>query len=98
MNLSLLNLTKLFFVGTNSEVFFTTFTGISLLQFTGLVLYKMVLLAKRNKGFLISKCRREVAEDEVEDFELAEVEKESESDSNDEEQYRDDDMDNLPNH
>ena len=48
MNLAYLNLTKLFANDTIMEVSFNTLTGISLLQFIGLVLYKLVSIAKRN--------------------------------------------------
>ena len=102
INLSFLNLTKLFVNNTNSEVLFTTFTGISLLQFIGLVLHKLVSLAKRNKKgifFLISKCWRGPTEGEVDHFAMTSTEKEMESESNDEEEMlKDDDTDNFPNY
>ena len=86
MNLALLNLTKLFANDTNSEVSFNVLTGISLLQFTGLVVYKLVSIAKRNKrvmALFISKCQRE-AEDDIELTEMTAAERETESDSDEE--------------
>ena len=62
MNLAYLNLTKLFANDTIMGVSFYTLTGISLLQFMGLVSYKLVSIAKRNKrvmAFFISKRQRE---------------------------------------
>ena len=87
MNLALLNLTKLFANDTNSEVSFNILTGISLLQFTGLVVYKLVSIAKHNKrvtALFISKCQREAAEDDIELTEMAAAERETESDSDEE--------------
>ena len=99
LNLTYLNLSKLFANDTNSAVVFNTLTGISLLQFIGLVSYKLVSIAKRNRRvmtFLISKCQKEAAEDDLELFELAEVDREIESDSDEEENLEDGDIDNLP--
>ena len=87
MNLALLNLTKLFVNDTNSVVAFNTFTGISLLQFTGLVVYKLVSIVKRNRRiteFVMLNCHREVAEDDWELFEMATAEREIESESDEE--------------
>jgi hypothetical protein len=95
MNLAYLNLTKLFANDTIMEVSFNTLTGISLLQFIGLVLYKLVSIAKRNNrvmAFFISKRQRERSENDLELFERREMK----SDSDEEELLSDDDMENLP--
>ena len=100
LNLTCLNLSKLFTNDTNSEVLFNTLTGISLLQFIGLVLYKVASIAKLNRRvttFFTSMRQREAAEDDRELFELAEADREIESDSDGEENSEDDDdIDNLP--
>ena len=87
VNLAYLNLTKLFANDTNMEVSFNTLTGISLLQFVGLVLYKLVSFAKRNR-----RVKSESAEYDLELFERRKIE----SESDEEEHLVDDDMDNLP--
>ena len=95
MNLAYLNLTKLFANDTVMEVSFNTLTGISLLQFMGLLLYKLVSIAKCNKrvmAFVISKCQRDRFGNDLELFERREIE----SDSDEEELLSDDDMENLP--
>ena len=87
LNLTCLNLSKLFAYDTSSDVLFNTFTGISLLQFTGLVLYKVVTIAKHNRRvmtFFTSQRHRQAAEDDLEHIELAEVDSVIESDSNEE--------------
>ena len=87
VNLALLNLTKLFANDTNSDVSFNTLTGISLLQFTGLLFYKLVAVVKRNRRvikLLMLNCHRDVAEDDLELFEMAPAERESESESDEE--------------
>ena len=96
MNLALLNLTKLFVDDTHSELSFNIITGISLLQFIGLVVYKLVSLAKHNRRvmtFFISK-RERAYQDDVELFEMASAEREIESESDEEESLEDDDMNN----
>ena len=96
MNLALLNLTKLFVDDTHSELSFNILTGISLLQFIGLVVYKLVSLAKHNRRvmtFFISK-RERAYQDDVELFEKASAEREIESESDEEESLEDDDMNN----
>ena len=91
-----LNIIKLFAGGISSELSFNTLTGISLLQFTGLVLYKLFLIAKHYKRVIITKCQRESSEDELEHFEMAAAETEIESESDGEEQLGNDD--NMDSH
>ena len=84
VNLALLNLTKLVANDTNSDVSFNTFTGISLLQFTGLLFYKLVAFVKRNRRvieWLMFSRHREVSEDDWKLFKMARAERESESES-----------------
>ena len=98
-NLALLNLTILFVNDTNSEVSFNTFSAVSLIQFTGLVFYKLVLALKCNRrviNFLLLKCHREEAEDDWELFEMADAVREVESESDEEENLGDNTINSLP--
>ena len=83
-NLALLNLTKLFTNDSNSEVSFNTLAGIALLQFTGLVFYKVVRVAKANGRvveYFTLKCQWEAVVEDLELNVMAEAEREIESDS-----------------
>ena len=94
-----LNVTKLFAYDTNSNVSFNTFIGVLLLQCTGLILYKLVLVAKRNKRLIacfIAMCPREVAEDDLELFEMATADRGDESESEDDGSEGDNMIDSLP--
>ena len=78
INLALLNLTNLYTNYRNSEILFNTLTGLSLVQFTGLVVYKLVSIAKHNRrvrAFIIAKFQRERAEEGMELFEIAAAER-----------------------
>ena len=84
VNLALVNITKLFTDDTNSNVSFNTLTGISLLQFTGLVFYKLASIVKQNKrlmDFLKTKCQRKEAENHSELSEMAAAEREDEDEN-----------------
>ena len=99
INLTFLNVTKLFAYDTNSNVSFNTFIGVLLLQFTGLILYKLVLVAKRNKRLIAcfnAMCPREAAEDDLELFEMATADRGDESDSDDDGSEGDNMIDSLP--
>ena len=98
MNLIFLNLIKLSVNNSNSKVLFNTFTGISLLQFSGLIFHKIVIRARLSKRmilFFISKYWRQTTEDEMEHLEMAEAEGEIELESNEEEQLENEDTNNL---
>ena len=99
INLTFLNVTKLFAYNTNFNVSFNTFIGISLLQFTGLILYKLVLVAKWNKRLIAcfnAMCPREAVEDDLELFEMAIAGRGDESDSGDDGSEGDNMIDSLP--
>ena len=97
MNLALLNLTQLFANDTNS-VSFNILTGISLLQFNGLVLHKLASIAKRNRRVMAifpSLRQRETAEDDdLELFQMAAADREIHSDSDEEDNFGE--GDNIP--
>ena len=99
MNLTFLSLTRLFSYDTTFvKVSFNTLTGIALLQFMGLILYRLVLIAKRNRrmmAFFTFKRQEETSEDDMELFEMAEFERGIESDSDEDENIGNGDM-NLP--
>ena len=76
MNLVYLILMKLVANDAHSEVLFNTLTGVSLLQFIGLVSYKLASSAKckrRVMAFLISKSQREAAVDDLWQMSMSEV-------------------------
>ena len=85
-------------IGGDSTVYVYPLTGLTLLQFVGLVIFKVYSIFKKSSTYIacIHMCRRQHVEDEWELFEQAALHRERESESEEEGSEGSGSMESLP--